>query len=205
MNRTLVLEHYRPCIAQKLTLIHYPNLPRFKGILDKIYHRQDCQTALQYLPSGCVDLFSTHRIISPNLSTGQPSTQGMIWITLYGWNHGLRQSCAFETNNKRICFAVIGSRLSIIITVVEKYLHIQNRITWERERTRCEGNRGKIVPEDIWFCTVSNDYTFNTDAVRLRRRVIAPYRENGVPKDWQGKLTTAISRHCTVKSLDGHR
>ena len=38
--------------------------------------------------------------------------------------------------------------------------------------------------EDIWFCTVSDEYTFNLDAVKLRRRVKAPYRENGVPKDW---------------------
>ena len=39
--------------------------------------------------------------------------------------------------------------------------------------------------EDIWFCTVDDkDYYFNVDAVRQRRRVFAPYTENGVPKDW---------------------
>ena len=39
--------------------------------------------------------------------------------------------------------------------------------------------------EDIWFATVSEDYCFHADAVRQRRRVIAPYRENGAPKDWE--------------------
>ena len=39
--------------------------------------------------------------------------------------------------------------------------------------------------EDIWFATVSDDYVFNGDAVKQRRRVIAPYRENGRPKDWE--------------------
>ena len=39
--------------------------------------------------------------------------------------------------------------------------------------------------EDIWFCTVSDDYTFNLSAVKIRKRVIAPYKENGVPKDWE--------------------
>ena len=39
--------------------------------------------------------------------------------------------------------------------------------------------------EDIWFATVSEDYTFNLDAVKIRKRVIAPYRNNGVPKDWE--------------------
>ena len=39
--------------------------------------------------------------------------------------------------------------------------------------------------EDVWFCTVSNDYVFNLDAVKVRRKVIAPYKDaSGDPKDW---------------------
>ena len=38
--------------------------------------------------------------------------------------------------------------------------------------------------EDIWFCTVGDDYRFDLASVRQRRRVLAPYRENGKPKDW---------------------
>ena len=32
---------------------------------------------------------------------------------------------------------------------------------------------------------MSDDYTFNVDAVKLKKKVIAPYRENGLPKDWK--------------------
>ncbi len=37
----------------------------------------------------------------------------------------------------------------------------------------------------MWFCTVSDEYVFNVDAVKLKRRVIAPYTDDdGEPKDW---------------------
>ena len=38
--------------------------------------------------------------------------------------------------------------------------------------------------EDIWFATNSNNYRFNLDAVKIRKKVIAPYRIDGKPKDW---------------------
>jgi site-specific DNA-methyltransferase (adenine-specific) len=39
--------------------------------------------------------------------------------------------------------------------------------------------------EDIWFAVRDpKAYTFNLDAVKVRKKVIAPYRENGVAKDW---------------------
>ncbi len=66
-----------------------------------------------------------------------------------------------------------------------KYFKLQNRITWEREKGRGAKHNWKNAAEDIWFFTVSDDFTFNLDAVKQRRRVIAPYRENGKPKDWK--------------------
>lgn len=39
--------------------------------------------------------------------------------------------------------------------------------------------------EDIWFATVSRDYTFHLDEVKVRKRVLAPYRVDGNPKDWE--------------------
>ncbi|MDW8437920.1 MAG: DNA methyltransferase, partial [Chloroherpetonaceae bacterium] len=69
--------------------------------------------------------------------------------------------------------------------VLEKYLIVRNRITWEREKGRAAKRNWKNCSEDIWFCTVSDDYVFNADAVRLKRKVLAPYRENGMPKDWE--------------------
>jgi site-specific DNA-methyltransferase (adenine-specific) len=70
-------------------------------------------------------------------------------------------------------------------SVLEKYLIVRNRITWEREKGRGAKKNWKNCSEDIWFATLSHHYTFNADAVKLKRRVIAPYRENGMPKDWE--------------------
>jgi site-specific DNA-methyltransferase (adenine-specific) len=65
-----------------------------------------------------------------------------------------------------------------------RYFKLRNRITWEREKGRGANANWKNCAEDIWFFTVSDDYTFNVEAVRLKRKVIAPYKENGQPKDW---------------------
>lgn len=73
----------------------------------------------------------------------------------------------------------------IVQRVCGRYLTVRNRITWEREKGRGAKRNWKNASEDIWFCTVSDSYTFNVDAVKLKRRVIAPYRVNGQPKDWQ--------------------
>lgn len=64
-------------------------------------------------------------------------------------------------------------------------LKIRNRISWEREKGRGAKSNWKNSSEDIWFCTLGDKYFFNVEAVKLRRRVIAPYRDqNGLPKDW---------------------
>jgi len=72
-----------------------------------------------------------------------------------------------------------------IRSVCEKYFIVKNRITFEREKGRGATKNWKNNSEDIWFCTVSNDYTFNVEQVKLKRKVIAPYRVDGIPKDWQ--------------------
>jgi site-specific DNA-methyltransferase (adenine-specific) len=70
--------------------------------------------------------------------------------------------------------------------VLEKYLKVRNRITWEREKGRGSKINWKNASEDIWFATVSDDYVFNVSEVKLKRRVLAPYTDtNGEPKDWQ--------------------
>jgi len=68
--------------------------------------------------------------------------------------------------------------------VLDKYLIIRNRITFEREKGRGAKANWKNCSEDIWFATKSKDYYFDTEAVKLKRKVLAPYRVNGQPKDW---------------------
>ena len=69
---------------------------------------------------------------------------------------------------------------------LSKELEIINRITWQREKGRGSKSNWKNGMEDIWFAVKNPDkYTFNIDDVMIKRKVIAPYRENGKPKDWQ--------------------
>ena len=72
-----------------------------------------------------------------------------------------------------------------IFNVAEKYFKIQNRITFEREKGRGAKTNWKNSSEDIWFCAMSKDYHFDVDAVKMKRKVIAPYRDDfGNAKDW---------------------
>ena len=73
----------------------------------------------------------------------------------------------------------------VIASVLKRYLIIQNRITWQREKGRGALYDWKNGMEDIWFATMSKDYTFNVEAVKTRRRVVAPYKVDGKPKDWE--------------------
>ena len=62
---------------------------------------------------------------------------------------------------------------------------VRNRITWQREKGRGAKSNWKNTMEDIWFSTLSEEFTFNLDAVKVRRKVIAPYKVDGKPKDWE--------------------
>lgn len=69
---------------------------------------------------------------------------------------------------------------------MEEELTILNRITWQREKGRGAKSNWKNAMEDIWFGVKNpKDYYFNVDAVKLKRRVVAPYKVEGKPKDWE--------------------
>lgn len=75
---------------------------------------------------------------------------------------------------------------TLVFPVLDKHFHVRNRITWEREKGRGANANWKNNTEDIWFCTVDDVYHFDVDAVKTKRRVIAPYRsDDGEPKDWE--------------------
>jgi site-specific DNA-methyltransferase (adenine-specific) len=70
--------------------------------------------------------------------------------------------------------------------VMENNLTILNRITWQREKGRGALSNWKNGMEDIWFGVKSpKKYYFNVEAVKVKRKVLAPYKENGKPKDWE--------------------
>lgn len=90
----------------------------------------------------------------------------------------------------------------IIGPLLPEYFTVRNRITWQREKGRGAGKNWKNCMEDIWFCTVSEDYTFHLDAVKQVRRVKAPYRVNGENKDWEETAEGKIRRTCPSNFWD---
>lgn len=71
-----------------------------------------------------------------------------------------------------------------IFQVLKNHFIVRNRITWQREKGRGSLNNWKNGCEDIWYCTNSENFTFNIDNVKIRRKVIAPYKKDGIAKDW---------------------
>ncbi|MCR4619742.1 MAG: site-specific DNA-methyltransferase [Paludibacteraceae bacterium] len=75
---------------------------------------------------------------------------------------------------------------SAIYRTLSKHAVVINRITWQREKGRGASKNWKNCMEDIWFAVLDDkNYYFDLEAVKQKRKVIAPYRENGKPKDWE--------------------
>lgn len=79
--------------------------------------------------------------------------------------------------------------------IEEEGLTVMNRITWQRDKGRGATANWKNAMEDIWFAVRDpQNYRFDIGAVKMRRRVRAPYRAEGQPKDWEqtseGKFRT---------------
>lgn len=183
-NRTIGLSAEEMAFYQR-------NLVRLSGRISSqdIENRtinQDILEVLDWLPTSFVDLL----FIDPpyNLTKSFHSTtfreqsiaEYKVWFEK--WFHRL-----LKTLNPTASVYICGDWRSsaAIHLVAEKYLIVRNRITWEREKGRGAKANWKNCSEDIWFCTVSDKYTFNLDAVKLKRRVIAPYIDpEGNPKDW---------------------
>jgi site-specific DNA-methyltransferase (adenine-specific) len=69
---------------------------------------------------------------------------------------------------------------------LEEQLTVMNRITWQREKGRGAQKNWKNGMEDIWFAVKDpKNYFFNVNSVKQKRKVIAPYKVDGQPKDWE--------------------
>lgn len=148
---------------------------------------QDVLEAVSFLPDGFVDLLmldppynltkSFNHTLFKKLSVTEYAEQ------LDQWLGALRRALK-PTASIYICSEWSSS--AAVFGVAEKHFVVRNRITWEREKGRGSLSNWKNCSEDIWFCTVSANYTFNVEAVKLKRKVLAPYTDNvGNPKDWR--------------------
>jgi DNA modification methylase len=79
--------------------------------------------------------------------------------------------------------------------IVRSGFTILNRVTWKRDKGRGASKNWKQNMEDIWFAVLDKkNYTFNLEDVKIPKKVIAPYKENGKPKDWYVKSDGTAER-----------
>jgi site-specific DNA-methyltransferase (adenine-specific) len=154
-------------------------------VLDRVFC-QEIQSAAPYLPAGCVDLlfvdppynltkdFNGRRFAKQSHEEYREQLDAWLLPIM----HLLK-----STASVYICSDWRSG--AAVQAFAEQHWKIRNRITWEREKGRGAKANWKNCSEDIWFCTVSDEYAFNVEDVKLKRRVVAPYtRSNGEPKDW---------------------
>jgi site-specific DNA-methyltransferase (adenine-specific) len=155
-------------------------------ICDRVFC-QDVFTALPHLPSGVVDLmfadppYNLTKTFNDRRFRKTSVDRYAEWLD--SW---LSQTVRLLKPTASVYICGDWESSAAIHRVGEKYLIPRNRITWEREKGRGAKSNWKKCAEDIWFFTVSDDYYFDVEAVRLKRQVIAPYTDpNGAPKDWK--------------------
>ncbi|MCS1410741.1 MAG: DNA adenine methyltransferase YhdJ [Verrucomicrobia subdivision 3 bacterium] len=183
-NRTLTLnkEEYAT-LAERLLRLNTPTTPA------EIVGRTICQDlfeALPHLPSRFIDLlivdppYNINKSFNGSAFKSRPAEHYAEWVD--SW---LNPLCRVLKPTASIYICCDWRCSAAVQQVGERYFTVQNRITWEREKGRGALQNWKNCSEDIWFFTASREYTFNVDAVKLKRRVIAPYTaEDGTPKDW---------------------
>jgi site-specific DNA-methyltransferase (adenine-specific) len=157
-----------------------------KDIENKIIN-QDLFEILDWLPAAFADLlfidppYNLTKTFNSTTFRERPIDQYMDWFE--SWLPKLLRALK-PTASIYICADWRSS--SAVHLIAQKYLVVRNRITWEREKGRGAKANWKNCSEDIWFCTMSDKYFFNVDAVKIRRRVVAPYTDShGNPKDWE--------------------
>lgn len=97
----------------------------------------------------------------------------------------IKQIPRIMTENGSLYFCGDWQSSPLMLNILKEYFVIQNRITWEREKGRGAKNNWKNNIEDIYFCTMQTNYVFNVSDVMMRKKVIAPYKdENNSAKDW---------------------
>jgi len=147
---------------------------------------QSLSDVLDYFPESFVDLmfidppYNLDKVFNNSSFKEMTSDQYEKWID--SW---LSRTVRLLKPEASIYICGDWRSSAAVFNAASKYFRIQNRITWEREKGRGAKSNWKSCSEDIWFCTLGKKYCFNVEDVKIKRKVIAPYKdENGLPKDW---------------------
>jgi len=70
------------------------------------------------------------------------------------------------------------------VPLLKKYgnVHLENWVIWARQKGRGASKHLKSQREDIFHCTKSDDFTWNS--LKMLRQVVTPYMKDGKPRGW---------------------
>ena len=197
-NKTLTLtDEQRQQLAADIIVGKVPSeWRRTDDFADKIVNA-DMTQVIASIPDGMADLI----IIDPpynlrrqfgTMTFGRASTENSEQY-LRSWFHDV---CRKLKPDGSLYMCGDWRCTSALQRVIEdEGLAVMNRITWQRDKGRGAATNWKNAMEDIWFAVRDpQNYHFDLDEVKIRRRVRAPYRTDGQPKDWEqtagGKFRT---------------
>jgi site-specific DNA-methyltransferase (adenine-specific) len=183
-NRTMILADVERAQYRR-RLLTLGELVRLDAVCDRTIC-QDAFEVLDYLPDNSIDLLFADPPYNLSKTFNEQRFQRTSLDEYEAWlDSWLSKTIRLLKPDASIYICGDWRSSAAIHRVGAKYFILQNRITWEREKGRGAKSNWKNCSEDIWFFTKSGNYTFNVEAVKLKRQVIAPYTdEDGQPKDW---------------------
>lgn len=165
-----------------------------KGILDKVPKEfmdsivnADMLEAIKDVPDGTMNLIIIDPPYNLKRDFGNNSFKTMkedkYEEYLRSW---LPDVCRKLTDDGSLYLCGDWHNTASLQRVLAENLTIINRITWQREKGRGAAHNWKNGMEDIWFAVKDpKNYYFNLDAVMIKRKVLATYKKDGKPKDWE--------------------
>lgn len=183
-NRTLTLEP-QEIEGLKKRLLTESNISAETDIVNRTLNG-DILQMLEFVPDGFADLI----IIDPPYNLSK-NFNGMKFASRSqeGYDEYLATwfpaVCKKLKSNGSLYICGDWKCTSSLQRAVERELTVLNRITWQREKGRGAKSNWKNGMEDIWFAVKNPaDYYFDVEAVKMKRKVLAPYKADGKPKDW---------------------
>lgn len=183
-NRTLTLES-EEIEGLKNRLLTESNISAETDIVNRTLNG-DILKMLEFVPEGFADLI----IIDPPYNLSK-NFNGMKFASRSqeGYDEYLATwfpaVCKKLKSNGSLYICGDWKCTSSLQRAVERELTVLNRITWQREKGRGAKSNWKNGMEDIWFAVKNPaDYYFDVEAVKMKRKVLAPYKADGKPKDW---------------------
>ena len=183
-NRTLTLES-EEIEGLKSRLLTESNISAETDIVNRTLNG-DILKMLEFVPEGFADLI----IIDPPYNLSK-NFNGMKFASRSqeGYDEYLATwfpaVCKKLKSNGSLYICGDWKCTSSLQRAVERELTVLNRITWQREKGRGAKSNWKNGMEDIWFAVKNpDDYYFDVEAVKMKRKVLAPYKADGKPKDW---------------------